>query len=206
MEIFTLRKAWLSLIACYLTPLWWCIFCIAPILNWLALFASFLIRFFTSYLCEYCIPGELFLCTCNRWTTSDYRLPFQCSFSRQQPIDTWRLTQWVNCQLLAALHVRAMCLEYTAGLWVLARTTYSASLTLPSSWHSRPSLKRSVESTVCFVFFLLVVFFVQFMSLTQSRGWGSAMGMVCRTSSSSCRARCKWISIQQGVSLMLCRG
>lgn len=42
--------------------------------------------------------------------------------------------------------------------------------------------------------------------LTQSRGWGSAMGMVCRTSSSSCRARCKWISIQQGVSLMLCRG
>lgn len=40
----------------------------------------------------------------------------------------------------------------------------------------------------------------------QSRGCGSAMGMVCRTSSSSCSARCRWISIQQGVSLMLCRG
>lgn len=40
----------------------------------------------------------------------------------------------------------------------------------------------------------------------QSSGCGSAMGMVCRTSSSNCRALCRWISIQQGVSLMLWRG
>lgn len=40
----------------------------------------------------------------------------------------------------------------------------------------------------------------------QSSGCGSAMGMVCRTSSSNCSALCRWISIQQGVSLMLCRG
>lgn len=41
---------------------------------------------------------------------------------------------------------------------------------------------------------------------SQSRGWGSAIGMVWRTSSRSCRALCRWISIQQGVSLMLWRG
>lgn len=41
---------------------------------------------------------------------------------------------------------------------------------------------------------------------SQSRGWGSAIGIVCRTSSSNCRALCRWISIQQGVSLMLWRG
>lgn len=41
---------------------------------------------------------------------------------------------------------------------------------------------------------------------SQSRGCGSAIGIVCRTSSSNCRALCRWISIQQGVSLMLWRG
>lgn len=40
----------------------------------------------------------------------------------------------------------------------------------------------------------------------QSSGCGSAMGIVCSTSSSNCRALCRWISIQQGVSLMLWRG
>lgn len=125
------------------------------------------------------------------------------------------------------LDFKEVCLEYTAGLHVLLPTArnYSTSLRLQSSFgtpglHSELfPLKSRVWFVlsalfVCFsIIFSVVVGFVCFflcnivhMFLTQSRGWGSAMGMVCRTSSSSCRARCKWISIQQGVSLMLCRG
>lgn len=110
----------------------------------------------------------------------------------------------VYWQLLAALDLKAVCLEHTVSIYGLVPTptTYSESLSLQSS-SGTPGLyvKWSVKSTVWF-FFLLYSLCI----LTQSRGWGSAMGMVCRTSSSSCRARCKWISIQQGVSLMLCRG
>lgn len=43
-------------------------------------------------------------------------------------------------------------------------------------------------------------------SVGQLAGPGSARGMVCRTSSSSCRARCRWTSTQHGVCLMVCRG
>lgn len=123
------------------------------------------------------------------------------------------LATWLALQLLPVTQHRhrglllghfqppaAPHLEYSASVFL-------SSLVQPSSalrQHSGPTDEvfcfLKVQS-VCFFFY-----FVQFVSFAQSRGWGSAMGMVWRTSSSSCRARCRWISIQHGVSLMLWRG
>lgn len=67
------------------------------------------------------------------------------------------------------------------------------------------TLARNVACTLTVVQYLCCECFLCIVP-SQLAGPGSASGIVCSTSSSSCSARCKCTSTQQGVCLMLCRG
>ena len=73
----------------------------------------------------------------------------------------------------------------------------------PPFWNSSKVFSPFLEAIVLFIFFH---HFWNSSEVFQSIPSGSMRGIVCSTSSRSCKALWRWISIQHGVSLMLCRG